>query len=184
MENVVQERIHHDNRGRNPFSLGVLYRCTVQVLLISFYAAIILIWLIGHYAIPQSRPFDGYSDIFPRRPVNDIKLRGYTCFSAVYPEPPADTCTINPTTGTFTRIGVILSDGVVRHITFIVRKNELRLGDLVMLMGEPEMRSLGRSRYFLWRTNGAMALTISSDEPSSLFIPIWTISFTDLGLPQ
>jgi hypothetical protein len=43
---------------------------------------------------------------------------------------------------------IIVSGGIIRQVTFIMRDNTLRVGDLVRFLGTPTVHRLYRTAYF------------------------------------
>jgi len=107
--------------------------------------------------------------------------------TAVHNLPPQPTPFIgrhDEETGNVRRVEVTVSRGVIREITFRIRQNTLRLGDLALLWGSPEVRSFGRGIFLFWRECGITALVMGLGRLSHLS-PVWSVHFpADTGSPS
>jgi len=105
---------------------------------------------------------------------------GFTCqmiMSTTY-----ENCTINPSTGYFTRIGIFISNDRVDHASFVIRDDTLKVGDVVTLFGNanaPHDTALlyPHESYFFWL--GGLKVSILSDIGQfPLFLPASSVSFS------
>lgn len=140
---------------------------------------------LGVYALAQqmeqpSNPFSPYVDIFLGQPQSAVVAQGFSCamyFNGGYYSGLDDYCTLKLAQGAVSSIGVLISQDVGRQITFGLRENTLRLGDLVALWGRPNVHQYGPSVSFSWRRIGVTTLTLTYTRPFSLFIPVRSIYF-------
>jgi hypothetical protein len=133
---------------------------------------------------PSKNLFARFADVFPGQLRDTVEAHGFVCRLHRSAFPTDENCTMSPETGIFSQIGLVISAGSVRHVTFLARENALRLGDLAVIYGTPTMRAFGTETYFMWLGGGIMASTRGYAGGYSLFLPIWSVSFTDAGKPS
>lgn len=164
------------------FSSLSLYRRVSLILLISL-AVNITLMIAPQHIQPSGNLFSPFADVFPGQTKEAVEARGFVCRLNRSAFPADENCTMSPDTGIFTQIGLVISADRVRHVTFLARENALELGDLVVIYGTPTLRAFGTETYFMWLGGGIMASTHAYMDGFSLFLPIWSISFTDTGRP-
>jgi hypothetical protein len=91
---------------------------------------------------------------------------------------PDETCTLQPETGAFSYVRVVIYRHYIREIAFTVRTKALRVGDLMALYGKPEVEEYTYSFYLYWRSRGISAIVLRYGGRYSLFLPVWSVSFT------
>ena len=137
--------------------------------LLPYLLVVLIVWMgftivslgaqaLGHNAEPPTNPFATFAHVFPGQPGSAIQGYGLLCSRGLYNYLPNEHCTVNPTEGTFSQVGVVISDGVIDEISFRMRDNTFRLGDLMLLLGKPEVREFSRSVYLFWRDIGVTAM--------------------------
>ncbi len=155
------------------------------VLLIGLGASTCGVVVLVHSIIQPTSPFASLTDVFPRKPRSAIEAQGFTC-------PPTDedaseydtgsTCVLWPKAGPFAQVGVVVAEGVTRQTIFTMRENTLRVGDLMVLWGKPEIRTYSRSVYLLWRSRRICAWVRDYSGQMSPFLHVWKVYFTDFLL--
>jgi hypothetical protein len=141
--------------------------------------------LAGYTTLP-SNPFASFADVLPGQPRSALVARGFSCpvsfFIATDPDVTDETCVFYQAIDIFRQVQVTVSQGVIRHLTFIMRENALTIGDLAALWGNPEVQEYGRSVDLFWRSHGVYAIASNISGRFSPFLPVWSVSFTDTGL--
>jgi hypothetical protein len=125
-------------------------------------------------------PFSPFADVFPGQPRSAVVTHGFSCAMGTYPVLPDEQCMLYPATGIFTQVGVIVSKGTVIRTDFTLREGILRLGDLALLWGIPD-RQVYDNRYvmdFFWHDSGVGASALADRRQFSLFLQVWSVSFT------
>jgi hypothetical protein len=148
------------------------------LLLIGFAIVSLGVWVLGRSVAPSPNPFAAYADIFPGQPASAVEARKFLCSSGLYNYLQNEHCTINPTTGAFSQVGVVLSDEIIIEISFRLRGDTFRVGDLMLLWGAPMVYEYSRSVYLHWRSQGVFALVRGYSE-FSLYLPIPRIAFVN-----
>lgn len=113
---------------------------------------------LGQDTEPPTNPFAAFAHFFPGQPGSAIQGYGFLCSRGLYAYLPNEHCTLNPTEGAFSQIGVVISEDVIDEISFRMRDDTFRLGDLTLLLGKPEVRESSRSVYLFWRGSGVTAI--------------------------
>lgn len=132
-----------------------------------------------------TNPFASFADLLPRTPRSAIQAWGFVCPQSGeddFEHYMGSTCILWPTEGLFAQVDVVISEGDIRQTVFTVSEDTLRVGDLMVLWGTPEIRRYSRSVYLLWRSHRTFAW--ASDYPGQMspFLPVWKIYFTDFLL--
>jgi hypothetical protein len=89
---------------------------------------------------PPAVPFSINPALAPGRLAPDLGAAGYRCDSPTnnfYVE----VCVVEPTTGSFSQISVVVQQRRITTVKFTVREPTLSLGDLVVLWGHPNQSS-------------------------------------------
>jgi len=145
------------------------------------------VFIIGMTALRQiapesSEPFSIYADIFPGQPESAAQQRGFSCYymddDNFSPAPRAKHCLFHPDTGAFSSIDVTISSGTIRQISFIMRDNAVRVGDLALFFGTRDFRRLPRAAFFTWDGKLGMASIVGGGK-FSLFRHVWQVTFTN-----
>jgi hypothetical protein len=130
--------------------------------------------LTGTAAAP-SNPFAAFADVFPGQSRGAAVARGFLCFAGNAPgsEDLADErCILRPGSGAFSQVEVFTSGSVIRRLDFEIRQDELRLGDLILFWGVPEVQVYDRAVYVVWRSLGISTLVTRHSKEFSLFLPV------------
>lgn len=127
--------------------------------------------------IPPSNPFASYVDVFPGQLRSAVEARGFLCYKETYEYRPNEHCSINQPIGAFSQVGVVVSEDVIGQISFRIRANTLRVGDLMILWGMPEVQEHSRSVYLYWRSNSIFAIASHDTGRFSLFLPVRRVYF-------
>ena len=144
---------------------------------------------------PPLNPFSTYADIFPGQPASAIETRAFSCQSNYdyYAAPTEETCIFIPTEGFFSSVEALISEGKIHDLTFISRDNTLQFGTLERFLDTPAIHIYAREIYFtlpyrIYRTAYSVlstslvtAETVSHGEPFSPFVPVWSVTFTQLS---
>ena len=85
-------------------------------------------------------------------------------------------CTHAPVDGPFSLIDVIVWNGVVRRTGFALAEDQLMVGDLASLWGEPIVHLYGASVNFEWPDQNATARGRAANGRFSYFIPLHHVS--------
>ena len=158
------------------------YLRLVLMLLVGFAVANIGARTLARSATASSNPFLAYADIFPGQPTSAIQARGFSCPSDLdYNDATVGTfCRTTPTDGVFSQIYVIISNGIIRNVNFIMRDKTLMVGDLEIVLGVPLIHKYPQTPFFIWISkNITVKATIVYAGRFSLFLPIWGVSFRE-----
>ena len=150
---------------------------------VSFFSLVVVAIMPGR-DVADTHPLDrfaGFSDLFPGQQVDarQIEVAGFSCLLETAPVP-ADTslrCSRDLGTGPFSHVSVVLWDGVVNQFEVTVREQSLRLGDLVLLWGDPEISVTNSLVMMRWPAAGIIAVGRSFDAPVTYLQTISNISF-------
>jgi hypothetical protein len=130
-------------------------------------------------------PFLAVSDLFNGDARQVALARGFTCQNPDYSATLTDFCTqLNPDQR-YSGIYLRISGSMAKEVDLWLRKNRLRLGDLVLLWGKPETRPYCQTLVISWSTPRFMAMVaVSRTRLINYFAPILSISFLHKGLPR
>jgi hypothetical protein len=135
--------------------------------------------------VPPPNPFAPFADVFPGQPGNGVEARGFSCVRRPYGAYRGlEDCTCILATGAFSLVEVIISEGTIRQTDFTMRGSTLRIGDLAMLWGIPDVHKGVHTPYFYWPGNGILATTISYSGQFSFFLALRSVLFTDFRVPN
>ena len=179
MEHIIRERVYPPSEELTPSPKLPTYLCVVLILLTGFTVVSLSARMAAQYTAPPPNPLASFADMLPGQPGSDLEARGFSCYGEDYDYQDAEaTCVIDLATGAFTRVGVLISgDNIIRYVTFMTRGNVLRLGDLMLSLGRPEMHRYGQHMEFAWPGTGIVASTHAYTAQYSAFLPLWSISF-------
>jgi hypothetical protein len=160
-----------------------LYMRIAVAIVMSLAAVNIAAWTIPHYTQLASNPFMSFSDIMPGQPKGQIESEGFTCHRTDRPDIALETCTRDLSTGSFRQVQLTISwRNTIHDTTFIAREGTLRLGDLIRLLGRPEIHRYGVVTHFMWSSRAITSLTTLQTTPQpSFYLPLSTVTFTDTG---
>jgi hypothetical protein len=151
----------------------------VFIVLVGCVTASASVVALARTATPSPSPFAAYADVFPGQIRRAVAARGFSClerYDGGY-SPNLD-CTLNPVAGDFSQVSLVIEDGVIDEISFGLRDDTFRVGDLMLLWGAPVVHEFSRSVYLHWRSQGVFALVRGYSE-FSLYLPIPRISFVN-----
>jgi hypothetical protein len=126
----------------------------------------------ARYGVPSPNPFSSYVDIFPGQPSSALQARGFSCSMEFNRYTSNEYCFSYPAAGVFSKVGVVVSKGVISIISFTMRENTLRLGDLMMLWGKPDFTENDRSTYYFWRGSGVTAIADNDTGRFTHYFPV------------
>jgi hypothetical protein len=137
---------------------------------------------LAQHAPAPFNPFAEFTDIFPGQPITAVAERGFTCADGQqhnYTQLEQVHCTLEMPTGHFSRIEAIVNRLYIQKVTFMLRGNTFRVGDLALLLGEPVNHALGQMVGFY--SGEKFVLAFTSFESFSAFRPIWKVTFTNVS---
>lgn len=179
MEQIIQERVYPQSVSHIPRLRLSPRLLTVVIMLIGFGVVNMGLMVLARYTPTPTNPFPAYADVFPGQPMSSVKARAFSCsMDYDYYLYAATECTLTPAEGIMSSIGVIVSGGIIHQITFIMRDNTLQTGDLARFLETPIVHRLYRTAYFFLPASLVRAETIGHGEQFSLFLPVWSVTFT------
>jgi hypothetical protein len=149
-------------------------------MILGFMALILVARVLAQNAVALPNPFASYADIFPGQPGDGVEARGFFCIINYYGAltgSPDEHCVLRPEMGMVSEVRVMIAHHIVLQIEFILRRNELRVGDLMVLFGTPYTSGNRDMVYFSWPIIGANAMAISATGQLSAFVPVHSIYF-------
>jgi hypothetical protein len=188
VEQIVRERTYPELKPLHPprLKLSPLLLILV-VLLISFAIVNLGMRALAQYTVPPPNPFPAYADIFPGQSAEAIETRAFSCdLNYNYQSPtedhyPTETyCTFVPAAGVFSRVGVVISSGIIRQSIFVMRDNTFRVGDLAIWLEAPVIHFVPKVVYFALPRNLVRVTFFGHAQRFSLFLPVSIIAFTDI----
>jgi hypothetical protein len=141
-------------------------------------ATILFSRLIGQE--PTVDPFLAYASLFPGQPWGSVLAHEFLCYQSVMPSPAdlSEGCDYHPETGQISQVYVTTWDGFITRASFTIRDNGLRVGDLALLWGEPELVSFGSGvESFRWPDRGIVALMLPQNGQDTYFSPVVQVNF-------
>lgn len=157
----------------------------LSAIIAAFALVNIAVRAVMHDAPAPSDPFEPYADISSGQPHTLVEWQGFSCRWGASNGIFEEKCNLDAPTGAFSHIEVAISvNEVVRYVTFIARKNALRLGDLMIALGTPEIQKFGHSAYFYWRDGAITAGATTYAGRYSPYLPLAFISFADPPAPE
>jgi hypothetical protein len=137
----------------------------------------------GAVCTTAADPFVTLADMLPGQSASGVQAHGFSCYSEAYDYRSTELhCFIDLPTGAFVRIGLFISQAWMIHsAAFTMRGNAIRLGDLMLILGKPQLHRYGRQIIFEWPTRGVTASAFADRSPISPFLPLWSMSFTLLS---
>ena len=130
-------------------------------------------------AQPTLNPFLEYMDIFPGQPLGMMEGRGFSCWSNYdYYASSEPACSVTLSSGVFSNIDLSVSQGIIRQITFSLRDDRLKAGDLVLLLGNPNFRAYPHHVFFFW-SNLFVNVSTAGRRNAATMRPVWSVSFAN-----
>lgn len=145
---------------------------------------------LAQFAVPPANPFPDYADVLPGQPATALETRAFSCqlnYDFYYDrtetaDPIEESCIFTPSAGIFSSIQVMRLQGVIQQTTFILRDNTLQVGDLEKLLEMPTLYSRYHTAYFFLPEDFVIAKTTGYVRHFSLFLSVWSVTFTDINL--
>jgi hypothetical protein len=154
---------------------------SLALLLAVVMAIVVMSWVIPvRQDIEPTTPFSDYATIWPGQPRSAVVAMGISC-NPYNSTGRSDYCTHAPAASPFSLIGVTVLDGVVSRVDFAVREGALTVGELALLWGRPHIRLYRQSATLEWHDIGASATGWAENARFSYFMPVSSISFTELS---
>ena len=121
---------------------------------------------------PASAVFETwFEDIAPGQALSAAEAR-VLCPGGLYTE---QYCSVRFTEGPFSQVLTVVVNSAIRRVDFMVRQDALRIGDLVAVLGRPQIRREGQQAYLRWRS-GITALAIVDTGNVTLLLPVLRVS--------
>jgi hypothetical protein len=73
---------------------------------------------------------------------------------------------------------ITIENGSIQSTTFILRENTFKVGNLVLLLGNPHFRAYPRRVFFFWE-NYFVIVSTSVNGNSAALRPVWSVQFTN-----
>ena len=167
------------------FSLALLlprYLLMAPIILMGGFGLVIMGALgLMHYADLPSNPFAAYADVFPGQPIRALSAHEPSCWHDYYLDVSETRCNLSPKSGVFSEVAVIYANDLIHHISFTMRDNTFKIGDLAVLLGVSEFHAHG-SVLFLWRGNVGLAQVVKPSAHFSVLRRVWQVTLTDTRL--
>jgi hypothetical protein len=185
-EKEQEQQQGHSNPDGRRFSLAMIlprYLFIMQIGMIGGFGLMIagMVGLGQRYINLRPNPFTAYADILPGEPSGGLAARGFTCsgYNYNYYQSPTEThCGLNPESGAFDHIEVVILDGVIHVVMFEVHPYTFNVGELAVWLELSEIRP-HRGILFSWNGNVGIARVINSYARFSLLHYVWQVTLTD-----
>lgn len=186
MEQVVQERIYSGSESQPPPLKLSPFLLIVLSVLIGFAVITVGTRTLAQYTVPQPNPFEPFADIFPGESRSAFVSRGFISRGFIchlnYLPPVSEICAVNLPSGDFTSIYIIFREDRIENLTFILRGETLRIGDVLTLFGISKTHQYGGKykyleSHFFWLHDMKVSI-LSYTGRSPLFVPVSSISFS------
>ncbi len=126
----------------------------------------------------SSNPFLEYADIFPGHTLSETPARPFFCWTSnSYNHAWEVSCRFTPASEVFSRVEIILANGIIRQTSFTLRDNLLNVGELVLLFDEPRFRAYPGIAFFFWSNLFVLVSTTATGNPAAIR-PVWSVTFT------
>ena len=124
-------------------------------------------------------PFLEYADVLPGQPEDALKSRPFSCRRDYnYNFPGDDSCNLEPSSSIFSRVEPVITKGYIRQTTFTLRDDTLKIGDLVLLLGDPQFRVYPRKTFFFYNNYFVIVSTTATGDAAAMR-PVWSVTFTN-----
>ncbi len=122
-----------------------------------------------------------YTDVLPGQPRSAAAAHGFVCSSQTVSGPAQNFCTLYPEKGPFFEIYLHISsiDQSIQQISFIMRGNSFRVGDLELLSGLNYRTSHSHVIYYSWRNYFLAVMTDMVDNHRTYFHLISNITISE-----
>ncbi len=180
MEQIVRESAYHESESHRPrLRLSPLL---LIVCVISFGFAVVItgVTTLAHDGPAPPNPFPAYADVFPGQPASAVEGRTFSCQQDYdhFSHPEDVQCTLFPTSDVFSSVEAIISKNTIYQLTFTMRDNTLRVGDLEVFLKMPTRYTDYGTAYFFSPGIIVIAMTADNTRQFSPFLPVWSVSFT------
>jgi hypothetical protein len=154
-------------------------RLIFLVLSANFVLVITWLALARSAPLPQN-PFAAYEPLSPGQPWISVQAHEFSCYPipSLFPNEVSAECLLRPQTGPFSYVNISIEDGVITGIVFTVRENTVRLGDLSVLWGRPEVEFQRSSIIFMWPDYGISAWAEARGRHFTYIAPISAVWFS------
>jgi hypothetical protein len=184
VEQIVREKIYPELESYS-LRLRLSLRLLIIFVLLSGFTVINLsVRAVAQNMPTPPNPFTAYADVFPGQPESVIEAMAYSCFTDAshYDHDPIEQrCVLSPAIGTFSDVEVIISEGIIRQITFTLRDNTLQAGNLEIFLEMPAIHVFDHVAHFILPKSFVMTQTSNYAGRFSYFLPVWSVSFTRVG---
>jgi hypothetical protein len=155
-------------------------RLIVFVMVTGFGVAIIGLTTLAQSTPAPPNPFLAYANVFPGQPASTVEARAFSCQQDYdhFSHPEDVHCTLFPTSDVFSCVEAKISKNTIYQLTFTMRDNTLRVGDLAVFLKMPTRYTDYGTAYFFSPGSIVIAKTADYAKRVSPFSPIWSISFT------
>lgn len=176
----LQETIPIPSRTDTSLVLKSLYLRFGFILMLGFSLTNIGVTMFSRSIKPvlaSPNPFLEYANMFLGQPISLVKGEGIVCWkNHAYNDSFEPICRLPLPSGVFSSINLFVSDGIIRQISFFVRDNTLKAGDLVLLFGKPDFYVYRRNVFFFW--SNLFVNVSTSDGGAAPMRPVWCVTFT------
>ena len=175
-------RLPREGESHAPSRKLLLYLLVIFLTWLGFAAASMSAMALAQYTPAPPNPFASFADVFPGQPRSSLIARRFSCLTGSYnftEGAPNEYCTLNPASGIFSHVMVGINQDTIQNILFMVRDDTLRVGNLMLLWGKPEVHEYSRSVYLYWRSRGVFAIASHDTARFSLFLPVRRVSIGD-----
>ncbi len=167
---------------QNPSSLRLM--SVVFAMTVALGAATVGAMALAHAREPQVNPFAAFANVFPAQSGSAVEAHGFSCDQGRfnnYDDQFEMTCVLEPVTGVFARVVVLISGDAIQRVTFLMRKS-IRVGDLEMHFKTRSYHGTEQTIFFSWQGSFGSASMVADREGFSLFRQVWQVNFSDKPL--
>ncbi len=151
----------------------------VGVMLIGCAVVIMSVTALAQHTPVPLDPFPAYADVFPGQPGSAVEAKAFSCKQDYdhinYPE--YVYCMFTPISGVFSRVEAKISNGTIYQLTFTMRDNTIRVGDLAVFLIIPTHQTLDGELYFYLPESFVIVRTADYVSRFSPFLSIRNVSF-------
>lgn len=116
------------------------------------------------------------------QPVSAIEGYGFWCsekqsYPSIFDTPKELRCVLEPTSGTFSEIGLVASEGIILEVDFKVRRGSLRVGNLMSSWGTPDAQKYNTTLYFYLHGRSVLAVVSHERKYFTPLMAVWRVYF-------
>ena len=148
---------------------------SIVIMLIGFIFVIVGVQALARIRTEAPDPFFSNADRYIGQPVSAIEAYGFSC-SAI-DDPQSLHCISEAVSDTFSEIRVVSSAGITSEIAFSMQKDAIRIGNLLLTWGAPEIHRYNQSIRFYWRGGRIVAVALRETGLYSPSLPVWKVYF-------